>query len=174
MDRRLFLKSSAASVAILALPSLTGCSSTTIADLVQTLGNSASQIAAIEGNASLASKLLTDTGAAVTAIDNWKAGSPTQEVIEVLNVVEDDLNLFPITSAYAPLIDLAIATAESIIALLPASPAPLATGTYGAVAHTPHRHVQLGYAPPKSAKEYRKRFNAIVAAHPEYKISKLQ
>jgi hypothetical protein len=161
MNRRTFIATSAAAVFI---STLTGCTSTDIAALVQTLGNSASQLAALEGNTSLASKLLTDTGAAVTAIDNWKSGSVATEVIEALNLVEDDLDLFPITNQFAPLIDLAIATAESIISLLPAS---------ATVGVTAHRHVQLGYAPPKNAHAYAKRYNAILAQHPEWPVSKL-
>lgn len=170
MNRRRFLQYTAASSALAIVPTalLTGCSSTTIADLVQTLGNSASQIAAIEGNTSLASKLLVDTAAAVTAINNWKSGTPAQMVIEALNIVMDDLSLFPITTPYAPLIDLAIATAEAIIALLPAPAAPVAA------AKTARRQVQLGYPAPKNAKDYKKRFNAIVAQHPDWKIAKLQ
>ena len=137
------------------------------ADLVQTLGNSASQIAALEGNSTLAAKLLTDTGAAVTAIDAWKSGTPSTEVIEVLNIVEDDLQLFPITDQYAPLIDLAIATAEALISLLPPS---VASTTFSA---KQHRHVQLGYVAPKTRKDYVRRYNAIVAQHPEWKVSKI-
>lgn len=168
MNRRDFLTTASAAAVVSTLPlSLTGCNQNTIAELVQVLGNSASQIAALEGNTSLAAKLLTDTGAAVTAIDNWKTGSPTQMVIEVLNIVEDDLNLFPIAGPYIPLIDLAIATVESIIALLPAPSAPVAMSA------KPRRHVQLGYAPPKTAKEYKKRYNAIVAQHPTWKVSKI-
>lgn len=167
INRRTFLTTAAAVAVISALPlSLSGCSTTDIAALVQTLGNSASQIAALEGNTSLAAKLLTDTGAAVTAIDSWKSGSVATEVIEALNIVEDDLSLFPITSQYAPLIDLAIATAESIIALLPASATPNVSATH-------HRHVSLGYAPPKTAKDYKKRYNAILAQHTNWPVAKL-
>lgn len=163
--RDLFIGSAAVGATALIFPT-TGCSSATIADLVQTLGNSASQIAALEGNTSLASKLLTDTGAAVTAIDSWKTGTPSAEVIEGLNIVEDDLQLFPITDQYLPLIDLAIATAESVIALLPPS-------TTNAVSAKPRRHVQLGYAAPKTRKDYVKKYNAIVAQHPDWKVSKI-
>jgi len=167
ISRRRFLVTSASASLTPFMLALEGCGANDIAALVQTLGNSASQLAALEGNTSLASKLLTDTGAAVTAIDNWRSGSVATEVIEALNLVEDDLNLFPITSAYVPLIDLAIATVESIIALLPNSAAISAV-------HGPRRHIQLGYAPPRSAKEYTKRYNAIVVLHPSWPVSKLQ
>lgn len=164
--RQFFIGTASVGAAALILPSLTGCDSSDIASLVQVLGNSASQLAALEGNTSLASKLLTDTGAAVTAIDNWKSGTAAQDVIQVLNIVEDDLQLFPIVNQFSPLVDLAIATAESIIALLPPS-------TSNAVSAKPRRHVQLGYAAPKTKKDYVKRYNAIIAAHPDWKASKI-
>lgn len=170
MNRRTFLATGTAVAFTPFFLSTQGCGASTIAELVQVLGNSASQIAALEGNTSLASKLLTDTGAAVTAIDNWKTGSPTAEVIEVLNIVMDDLSLFPITGPYVPLIDLAIGTVEAILALLPASSGISAAAVKP---HVQHRTVTLTN-PPKTASQYKKQFNAIVAANPAIKVSKLQ
>jgi hypothetical protein len=101
-----------------------GCTSQqTIAELTATLGNAAASLASIENNPTLAAKLKADTATAVTQIQNWKSGTPTAEVIEALNLVEDDLNLIPGTSQYTPLVDLAIGTVESIISLLPQAPA---------------------------------------------------
>src|SRR5271170_5276536 len=118
------LKSAIASVLILVL---VGCpAQNTIAALTSILGSSAASIASIEGNPTLAAQLQTDTAAAVTAVDNWKSGTPASNVIQALNIVEDDLNLFPVSGPYIPLIDLAIGTVESILALLPAPAASAA------------------------------------------------
>jgi hypothetical protein len=160
MNRRKFLQSSAATALVLASPAfITGCNSNTIAELVQVLGNSAASIASLQGNTALAQKLKTDTAAAVVAVTNWKSGSPTQMIIEALNLVADDLNLFPQIGPYAPLIDLAIGTVESILALLPAPVAPVAP-------HATRRTVTLAQPAPKTAKAYKAQFNAIVAGNP--------
>lgn len=133
----------------------TACNQNTIAALAQTLGNSAAQVATLENNPALAAKLTADTTAAVSAIQNWKSGSPATEAIEALNLVEDDLSLVPIASQYAPLIDLAIGTVESILSLLPQTQA---LGNLSA--HTARRHVVL-QNPPKTAAAFNKQFNAI-------------
>ena len=106
------------------------------------LGSTAASIAAIEGNPTLAAKLTTDTAAAVAAINAWKSGTPDSEVILALNLVEDDLNLFPSTGPYVPLIDLAIGTVESILALLPQSSSAIAP-------HAVHRTVVLPFPCPE-------------------------
>lgn len=142
----------------------TGCApQATIAALTQTLGSAAASVAAIEGNAALATQLTNDTNAAVAAIQNWKSGTPDQEVIEALNLVQSDLALFPQTDQYAPLINLAIGTAESIIALLPNSGALQAS----------YRHVTLLQPAPKNAKEFTKQWNEIVSTHPGFEPAKL-
>lgn len=147
----------AATSAILCCTLLTGCiSQATIASLTAILGQSAASIASIEGNPTLAAKLTADTTAAVAAINAWKSGTPAQEVIAALNIVEDDLSLFPITTAYAPLIDLAIGTVESILALLPA-PATMSVHL--------GRKVHLAHT-PKNEKDYRKTWNATIASNP--------
>jgi len=146
----------------------TGCSSATIADLAQTLGNAGAQIATLENNPTLAAKLKADTAAAVSAIASWKSGSPATEAIEALNIVEDDLDLIPGTSTYAPLIDLAIGTVESILALLPTSAAVVAPATLSA--HTATLKAKRpGIAitnPPKTKGDFKKQWNAIVAESP--------
>lgn len=139
---------------------LLGCpQQSTIAALTQTLGNAAANLASLEGNPALGAKLQTDTTAAVTAINNWKSGTNAQMAIEALNLVADDLSLFPVTNQYAPLIDLAIGTVESILALLPQTPVPATK----AAAH--RRSVHLSN-PPKNAKEFKKTWNTIVSASP--------
>lgn len=145
----------------LCLP-LAGCpSQNTIAALVSILGSSAASIASVQGNASLAQKLEADTTAAETAVRNWKQGTSAQNAIQALNLVEDDLNLFPI-GKYGPLIDLAIGTAESIIAMLPQD----ASAPHAMAPHAHRRAVTLAQPAPKTAKAYKAQFNALVKAYP--------
>jgi hypothetical protein len=167
MNRRSFLKSATAALCII----LIGCpAQSTIADLTSILGTSAASIASIEGNPQLAQKLQTDTAAAVVAVTNWKSGTPAQDVIEALNIVEDDLNLFPVTGAYGPLIDLAIGTVESILALLPQ---PVAAANV-AVAHATHRQVTLTQPAPKTKAAFKSQWNAIVAGNPAMASAKIK
>ncbi|MDE3106398.1 MAG: hypothetical protein KGK08_14605 [Acidobacteriota bacterium] len=149
----------AALVVLLVAMPLQGCvSQGQIAALTQTLGTSSANIATIEGNTQLAAQLLADTNAAVMAIDNWKTGTTTQNIVEALGIVQQDLNLIPATSQYTPLIDVAIATVQSILVLLPASSA----STTPTIAH-PTRVVSLGHPAPKTAGEFRKQWNAVCA-----------
>jgi hypothetical protein len=103
--------------AMLPMLAVSGCQSN-LAALASTLGNAGASIAAIEGNTALATKIQTDTVAAVAAITSWKSGTNAQMALEAIQLVEDDLNLLPINSAYEPLILLALGTAASIIAIL--------------------------------------------------------
>lgn len=141
--------------ALLILPCvlLTGCpAKSTIAGLTNILGNAAASVASVEGNPGLAAKLTTDTAAAVTIINNWKSGTPSQNVVEAINLVIDDLNLFPSTGPYAPLIVLALSTAESIIEIVqPPSSAPAIKA-----------HAKVATVPPAAtAKEFKARWNAL-------------
>jgi hypothetical protein len=137
---------------------LQGCpTQSTLAALTSTLGNAAASVATLEGNTAAAAQLTTDTAAAVTAIQNWKSGTPATEAIEALNIVEADLNLIPGTSQYAPLITLAISTVESIIALLPQP----------TTATTLHTVRGTTAAPAKNANDFKKKWNSIIAVNPQ-------
>lgn len=156
-------------IALVLCASLIGCpAQSTIASLTSILGSSASSIAALEGNSPLAQKIMTDTQAAVTAVQNWKSGTPAQEAIEALNLVEDDLNLIPAVGPYVALIDLAIGTVESILTLLP-SPSVTANVRPAAT----RRQVVLP-VPPKTASQYKAQWNAIVAQNPSLVSAKLK
>lgn len=161
LDRRGFVKGSCILVALAgALPSLLleGCESQqTIASLINTLGAAAAQLATYENNPTLAAKLQADISAASSAVLNWKKGTPGDMVVEALNLVEDDLSLFPAAGPYAPLIDLAIGTVEAILAELHLTTSP-------AVAAKPRRNVVLSYKAPKNSKEFQKRWNALAPA----------
>jgi|GEM_PF-6170971 len=153
-------------VSLIALPTL-GCpSQTQLANLTSILGTSAASVAAIQGNITLSQKLTADTSAAVTAVTNWKSGTPAQQAIEALNLVEDDLSLFPQTSQYAPLIVLAIGTTQSILALLPP---PTSSGT----AKASHQGLTLAH-PPKNADDFKNQWNAIVAQNPSLAQARIQ
>ena len=142
-----------------------GCNQNTVAALVTELGSASSSIAALEGNTALAAKLKTDTTAASTAVLNWKKGSATTEVIEALNIVEADLNLFPITDKYAPLVDLAIGTVESIMEIV--QPGSSSSNGVTALAGVTHR-VYLA-KPPKSAEQFKTKWNAMAPSEAQIK-----
>lgn len=153
MNRRTLLTKLIA--ALLILP-LIGCpAQSTIASLTNILGTSAANIASLEGNSTLASTLTTDTAAAVAAVQNWKSGTPSDEAVQALNIVANDLNLIPGVGPYAPLVDLAIATVESIIALLPAPTAQLK------VTYHPKRTVTLHGPIPGNAAQFKVQWNGL-------------
>jgi hypothetical protein len=151
------------------LPTI-GCSSTTFADLTKTLGAAAVNIATLEGNTALSTQLTADTNAAVTAITNWKSGTPADDVIQALGIVEADLNLIPGTSQYAPLIDIAIATVQTILSMLPAS----TTASAALSTHTHFRAVHLGHPAPANAKQFREQWNSVVAANPNLAAARIK
>lgn len=153
---------------------VTGCiAQSKIAGLTNILGNAASTIASLEGNSSLATKLKTDTSVAVTDINNWKSGTPAQDVIQALNTVEDDLNLIPGTSQYAPLVDLAIGTVESILELLPQSTTMSTLQAHKMSIHASHPNVNSQNA-PKDKAEFKRQWNAIVASNPQLSQASLK
>lgn len=138
-------------VALLLVPVLfcVACNQSQIASLTNILGTSAANIATIEGNTALATKLTTDTAAAVAAVNAWKSGSPAQEAILALNIVASDLSLFPVTDKYAALIQIAIGTVQSILALIPGS-------TTASVAHVSQ--------PLITVKQFKANWNATAKA----------
>ena len=173
LGRRAFLKGSAATVAAYStipagLVLVNGCGAGTIAALIKTLGNAASQIAAMEGNTTLAQQITTDTAAAVTAVTNWKSGSPVQMAVEALNIVMDDLNLFPAAAAFAPWINLAIITVEAILALLPAPIAAHALAT-----HPNWRHPIKHQPAPKTASAFVSQWNTMRALNPSVNVPEI-
>ncbi len=140
---------------------MAGCpSQTSIAALVTVLGNAASSIAALEGNTALAATLKTDTAAGASAVANWKSGTPSQNVISALNLVEADLDLFPVTSRYAPLVDLAIGTVESILEII--HPGASSIDSVHLRPGITHR-VSLAN-PPKTAAQFTKEWNDLAPA----------
>ncbi len=152
--------------AVLMISSI-GCGQDTIATLTATLGNAAAQVAIIQGNTALAAQLTADTNAAVAAVKNWKKGTPAENAIQALGIVESDLNLImsqlpPQAQGYTALISLAIITTESILALLPKGNAPPTESDVVAARAVYSRNVA-----PKNAAEFKRQWNDIVAANPE-------
>lgn len=161
--KRILALTSVALVAVM----LIGCpAQSTIAALTSTLGNAAAGIAALEGNATLAAQLRTDTAAATVDINNWKQGNASQNVVQALNLVVDDLNLIcPSTNAscgmYAPLIILAVATAQSIIQIVAPGQALKSA------------KVNTDYVPTDAAK-FKTEWNNIANANPQLRSAAIK
>lgn len=159
-----------ATLAMLIVVVAAACNQNTVAALVTELGTASSSIASLEGSTALAAKLKTDTAAASTAVLNWKKGSASTEIVEALNIVETDLNLFPITDQYAPLIDLSIGTIESIMEIVQ----PGSSSTDGVTARVGVTHRVYLAKPPKNADQFKTAWNGIIAANPSMATSAMQ
>jgi hypothetical protein len=148
--------------------SLVGCTSNEqqqISQLLTIVGNSVGGLLPIIGinNPTLAAKLQSDFGAASTAVLNWKPGTTSQDVQQALNLVITDINLIPTSTETQSLVLLAITTVQSILALLP----------QGAKDTVSVKEIQKSSKTITSAKEYKKRWNAIVYVHPTLSKAKL-
>jgi alpha-L-arabinofuranosidase len=134
--KNLVKSSSLASVVAVLCISLTvfpmvGCSSQVIAaNLVATLGNTVTAVETIEGNTAVSNTINLDTQAAVTAIQNWQVGTPTQDIDQALNLVLNDLKLVPISVSTTDqaLIALGISTVEELLT----DYTPVASGAFNA------------------------------------------
>lgn len=162
-----------AGVVIVPTAMLTGCNASneaqvkqTATTLTQTLTSAVSNVAQLEGNPTLAAQLTKDGNAAVVAINNWQNGSPADDVIEALGIVQDDLNLIPGTSQYAPLIDIAIGTIQTILSLIPQSAVTPVAGAKMAARRSNMRTVHLTQAAPHDTTSFIQQWNATVKAHP--------
>jgi len=140
----------------------------TIAGLTATLGNASAQIAQLEGNTPLAAQIATDTAQAVKQINAWKSGSPAHNAVEALGVVETDLSLICPANAsgwqascaqYAPLIQLALGTAQTIILLIDPT-AALKT-----------QKVNMGGSTPTNSKEFKTQWNGIANSIPSLRTA---
>lgn len=150
--------------------SMTGCASqTTIADLVAIVGTTIASLETVEGNTTAVTKIQADTAAATAQVLAWKTGTPTTEVIEALNLVEDDLNVLPISTEDQQFVDLAIGTINEVLALLPANT------TTATVAHDTIQHRKVSLAKtPKDVKTYKKIWNGLAAKTTKFAGTKLQ
>lgn len=168
--KKFFFRPVVAILLLLILP-VVGCvSQNQIAALTAILGSAAASVAQIQGNPDLAAKLKVDTDAAVKAVTEWKSGTNAEMAIEALKLVQDDLYLFPQVQPYAALITLAIGTTEGILALLPQTAPP--TFTAHGIQNVPPS--ALTNPAPKTAKDFKNQWNAVVAQHPELATAKIK
>lgn len=139
---------------------MTACpvNKTTLAALVTTLGQAAASVATIQGNPALAAQLQKDVAIAAQQIASWQKGSGAAMAIAAIGIVEADLQLFPQVGPYLPLIELALGTAQSIIAIIQAQ-----SGTPPAAVTA--RTVHLAKPAPKNSAEFNKQWNADVVAN---------
>lgn len=175
-------------LALIPLLVLTGCTpqeqQQTVVGLTTALGTAITTLENIEGNSAMAAKLQTDFQAAIAAESNWKSGTPAQDVMEALNIVQLDLNLLPVSSTDTALIDLGIGLVDQILALLPAPAVVVPTSATATIVPAAfyggqhsgsvrRRHPGLR-SPIVSAKDFKKRWNAIVKQHPELAAAKVK
>lgn len=157
MNRRELIIGSARLTGIAAIsPSLllvTGCDQNQAAALVGIAGTAIASLENIEGNSDAAAQIQKDFNAAQTAVLNWKTGTPTQEVHEVLAIVVNDLNLLPVSQRDQEYIVLAVGTVQAVLALFP--------GTDPAFAVTAKVAPRQKIVVPKTAAEFKARWNAI-------------
>jgi hypothetical protein len=176
--KNLVKSSSLASVVAVLCISLTvfpmvGCSSqVTAANLVATLGNTVTAVETIEGNTAVSNTINLDTQAAVSAIQNWQAGTPTQNIDQALNLVLNDLKLLPISVSTTDqaLIALGISTVEELLA----DYAPVASGASGAFNAENVKTVGVSNNKLKTLnKNFKAHVNEIVAHDPSRASLKL-
>lgn len=113
MNRRKFFAASAATAAVLILP--TGCAFS----VTGTINVIISAISGILSYVGGTAPWVADLQAALTALQNaeanWKAGNTSALIIDALNTVEAVLAVIPLTAIYSPLIDVIVAGIEAII-----------------------------------------------------------
>lgn len=140
----------------------TGCASQqTLAALVSTVGTSVATLEAIEGaSPQLIQKVQQDTAIATQDVLNWKQGSPTQDIINALNLVQDDISVLPVPPQDAALVSLAIGTIDQILTIVQVS-----SGTTP-VTTAKNIHFKLKHQ-IKNSKEFKKEWNSILATNPK-------
>lgn len=151
-----------ASAAVAPLVGCTQSDKSRIAALVQILGQSAANIAKQLGETTLAGQIMADLPGVIKAINDWQIGTtPAQTAIQALNEFMNLLYLIPQASPYTALIDLAVTTAEALLAFVSA-------GTGVAQAAARPRSIQAPTTPPpQSSKDFKKRWNAICKSDPQ-------
>lgn len=167
------------SLGLLSVIALAACNQNTIAALVSTLGNSCSTLAQMQGNTQLAATIKADTATAVADIAAWKPGTDGEMAIQALHILENDLHQICATipgqtgqdcQKYEPLIQLALGTADSIIAIVQpqrvTAKAQKTCPTFDLACKEPK-------GAPTDAKEFKRQWNAIVAANPALAGAKL-
>jgi len=164
-----FLGVGAAVATLAPLTLLEACSKESIASLVQILGTAGASVADLFDDSSIAAMLVKDTDAAVKEILAWQNGSPVQMAIEALNILARDYALIPVfggNATIAALVTLGIGTIDAILSMLIQH-----VSTF--VRPMARRHESL-QNPPRTVKEFKRAFNAIVDSDPDPKYKALE
>lgn len=132
----------------------------TAAALIGIAGVAVSSLETIEGHGDVAAQLQTVFSATQTAVLNWKAGTPTQDVSQALQIVQNDLLLLPVSVQTQAYIELALATVQAVLDLFPGTALQFATTAKV-------RRVQI--VAPKTAAEFKASWNAIGGIAPPLK-----
>lgn len=135
-----------------------GTSRSTLATLTSTFGNAAAMLAALQGSNSLGDSLRQQTQLAVDAINSWREGTPTEHVVQAINLVIDSVTLIcpengGAACQYRPLVVLVLGTAAHIIDLINSK-----SGT----ANPPHTMVRIA-GPPENAGRFKQIWDDIRA-----------
>jgi len=76
-------------------------------------------------NTPAAQTALTEYNAALTAIQNWQSGTPSQDAIEAIGIFQEALAALPIPTLYTTLANIVLAGIATVIGVMTAnSPAP--------------------------------------------------
>lgn len=162
MNRRMFLQSSAATVSLAFLASQIGCgkaSQQTLAALAQTIGTSVSNLASLLGQTALATKITSITTQLVADIQGYVKGGATATIIQLIGDLEQAINLIPVTTPIAALIDLALGTIQAILAQFPSAAGAVQARAVGV------RQVKLAKV-PKTKSDYIAQWKSV--APPTY------
>lgn len=159
MDRRRFLiVSSTGTAALLASGStflLTGCNTQSVlAGLLAEMETDWQAFETAEGN-TLSTEIQNAFAAAVSAVNNWKSGSPVQDVVEALQLIDDDVvPLIPtLTPTEQALAQIVLGSIINIIEFVDPSAAPTSahvslTPTHLMVISTAMRLAAKGHVGP--------------------------
>jgi hypothetical protein len=166
------------------------CTQSSLAELVATAGGAVAAVVDLEGDSTQANTLLTLTSAASSAVLAWKPGTPSQEAIEAVNAVSQQLDKTPYLAQYEPFIVLAVATFDQIVTDLGGTPQPgtlaqlpenmsprtaglaYASASAGGFPYKLNRHGAYQGTPPKSAKSFKAAWNAIAKTVPKTPVLK--
>ena len=174
MNRRSFISLAAAAGFLATMPlSLVGCSTSTIATFVTTIGKYAASLATYFGGASIATQITSLAAQIATDVTNWQSGGAATDAINSLTDLAGIVDSIPVTAAFAPLTSLLLAAITGLLALLPSATAALAPRTARAYVHTftPNHYKDASKKTMTQAQEsFVKAWKAAVPADAEGKL----
>lgn len=86
--------------------------------LKDSLDSVTSVIKILDPNWSGLTQFQQDAAAAITAVENWQSGTPAQDVVQILDILIADINLFPVSDVYKAVIVIALDGIKSVIVLI--------------------------------------------------------